>query len=359
MNFNNYHVVILANLVLAAALGTVIIALSFLNIRDSITEWLRRKLYREWNRQIHRYFTLPSGFEKTFIFPRAWFNAFMLPYFQNFKGPIRKRLTDIYLSAGMRPWLFRQLRSRSEGRRIMALLTFIYGDIPIKGRAEFDFTGQIVEKETIETALLYRIIARMWPEDYGSFIMEKLMNSDFYSENMKAEIIREMRPWFIEHFNELWEKASVQKLQMQRCFLADMAVLLKFSDAVPLLREMFQQGDSEERIAAMKALGTLGCVEEKEAIRHLFETERRAVLQTLAFKAFLKLTDEQDIDYIAGQLSHANWFVRYSAAKNLTRRKGKEGFAVLLKHSSKDCAALALSESGRQLTENGWGHAAC
>jgi HEAT repeat protein len=70
----------------------------------------------------------------------------------------------------------------------------------------------------------------------------------------------------------------------------------------------------------------------------------------VAFKCFLKIATDDNIEKITHELHSRNWFVRYAAAKTLSKM-GEEGIRKLLNCRGHDACELALAESGNTETK--------
>jgi len=346
MIFNSVDVIIKINVILVIFLVLTLLYLYTLNLYTKIRNDTKKKMYMKWHKEIKRAVVTDSEFVKTGLFNRKWFNQLIISYLLSFKGDIKEKLDNIYISTGVFKYACKQVDSLNYSKRIDALLSILYSGLKPDNKTKEKLALQISKTPDVTTILIYRILVRHWYDEYALVIIAYVAQSDFFSENAKIEIAMEMKEFLSNNFQFVYKELQHSKESIE--FLCIVAGKLEIDSGILILMHYFERGEGELFIKSMKALGDLKYLAAKDLIKETFLSHETPIVQTLAFRSFLKMTDELDIPFIEKQLFHDNWFVRYAAAKSILRY-GKNGIAIIKKYPNHDCTSLVASESGLEL----------
>ena len=343
MIFRDYNVIVYLNLVLLTVLALSLIYLSTLEARYRRAERRKEHCFDRWEEALVKAVTSGGPFDPGPCLRPDWFAEFVTRWYTSFRGATLEQVGRICRETGLVEKISADILRGTGERELIALRFFTVSGLVPDAALRARFADAIGPAQDFAGSLRLQLAARALGKERTVDLVRATAASPFLSPTMQIEILREMLPALKDRYGELI--AACRDDGPARLLLLEAAGRLWVTEACPALRDIFRGTGNEERIRSMRSLAALHCDDMKDEIYAHYRAEQHPVLQTLAFKSFLALADEEDVARVAPELDSRNWFVRYHAAKALARF-GAAGLAVLNARPVHDACALALAERG-------------
>lgn len=186
------------------------------------------------------------------------------------------------------------------------------------------------------------LLASNWPLDYGLTVITAMNRDDYMTMNIKLSVAEKIKNFIAGNYEKIYKEVS-HEIEAT-LFMIEVAGYLGIKDASPILEDLYENGNNEEKLRSMKALSDLGVKKFADSFYNDFISEKDPVFQTLKFKCFLRISSTEHVGIIEKELKNRNWFVRYAAAKKFIETE--EGLKCLKANRGLDVTELALAESG-------------
>ena len=342
MIFNNYNIIIAINIALVTFLIFSVSYIMVLNIRFRIKADRKKLQFMEWDTSFLDIIDGKKGFEYH-ITDHEWFAEWAIRYFSTFKGEPFQKMKEVCTFMKVPTEMGSFIQSRSRRKRILAMIFFTVSRFPFPEHLKPVLIEMIGKEHDQEFYHAIALLASTWPDDYALTVITAMNRDDFMTMNVKLSIAKQLKKFMTENYEKIYREVSHNT--ESAFFMIAAAGFLDIKNALPVLKDLYEKGSHEEQIRSMKSIAELGRKEFQDSFYSRFKNELDPMFQTIAFKNFLKIADEERIGVISSELGNRNWFVRYAAAKALARM-GNAGIEKLLINKNADVCELALAETG-------------
>ncbi|PKG25379.1 HEAT repeat domain-containing protein [Niallia nealsonii] len=182
------------------------------------------------------------------------------------------------------------------------------------------------KKSKEEKIQILRILSSFQYKDIKKWMNTSEALSEIDYRNIVTRLNEEIFYSFIESFQEFGEVLQLAIL--------DVISIKKDLDYLPFLEEVFQQAQGELRLRALKAIASIGVVQDINSYMLLAESEQWQERMMLA-KLLGSKQNESHLSVLKKLLQDPTWWVRSQSADSISRYKN--GQAVLndvLEHSN-------------------------
>lgn len=342
MIFKDYQIILIINTILVLFLVFSIFYIIVINIAARVFAKRKKLQFMEWDTCFMSIFDGKTGFYKP-IEDHELFATWAIRYFITFKGEVVEKLKDICSQLKIQQVMADYINSGKKEKRILGMAFFSASGQPVPENTKDQLIKILETRHDIELFYAVSLLSSTWPNDYALSVITAMNREDIMTMNIKLSVAKKMEHFIRKNYEKIFKELSHD--MESTFFMIEVAGVLKIKEALPILKELYEKGNAEEQIRSMKAISDLGFNDFAQSFYQKFKEETELVFQTVTFKCFLKIASAEHIDLIAGELKNSNWFVRYAAAKSLTRM-GDAGINELLKCQGADACELALAESG-------------
>lgn len=343
MIFENYYVILIVNVILAIFLVISIAYIVLINFVARISARKRKLKFMEWDTSFMSVLDEKTKFSSSIDDPKL-FAVWSIRYFNTFKGEVVEKLITVCSQLKIQHKMAKFINSDNKENRILGMVFFYSSNQSVPEHAKSKLLKILETKHDIEFFYAVSLLASTWSDDYALTVLTAMNREDLMTMNIKLSVARKMDEFIKNNYEKLFNELGHD--MESRFFMIEAAGYLKIKDAFPILKELYEEGNPEEQIRSMKAISDLGYHEFADSFYDRFLNEQEPVFQSVTFKSFLNIATKEDIPRISTQLESKNWFVRYAAAKALSRM-GEDGKAILLSCRGHDACELALAESGK------------
>lgn len=182
------------------------------------------------------------------------------------------------------------------------------------------------KKSKEEKIQILRILSSFQYKDIKKWINTSEPFSEIDYRNIVSRLNEDIFSSFIESFQEFGEVLQLA--------LLDVISIKKDLNYLPFLEEIFQNGQGELRIRALKAIASIGVVQDIHSYMRLAESEHWQERMMLA-KLLGSQRNESHLSVLKKLLQDPTWWVRSQSAASIS--KYKNGQAILtdvLEHSN-------------------------
>lgn len=347
MIFKDYQIILIINTILVIFLIFSISYIITINVYARISEKRKKLKFMEWDTCFMSIFDGKTGFSQP-VTDHTLFAAWAIRYFITFKGEVVEKLKNICSQLKIQQAMAEYINSGDKGKRILGMSFFSASGLPAPEQTKDQLLNILETRHDIEFFYAVSLLSSTWPDDYALTVLTAMNREDILTMNIKLSVAKKMEHFIRKNYDKIFKQLSHDAESV--FFMIEVAGFFKITEALPILKELYEKGNTEEQIRSMKAISDIGSLEFAQSFYQKFKEETEPVFQTVTFKSFLKIASSEHIDLIAEELRNKNWFVRYAAAKALTRM-GSSGLSRLLECKDQDSCKLALAESGNTETK--------